>query len=140
MSKAFIIAKCIISTIITNFYFLRTCNMAMGKNRHCQLQKLFLFWWGTIYKLSGFDQIGDLGSVDSLCRGSTEAQYMQCLSIALLYLPCCEKDLLRQERRHSLHLFGWGIVYVSNYPVFCKIKMCWAVTFDFCFVVEDERL
>ena len=53
-----------------------------------------------------FDQIGDLESVDSLCRGSTEAQYMQCLSIALLYLPCCEKDLQRQERRRFLLSLG----------------------------------
>ena len=38
------------------------------------------------------DQIGDRESVDSPCSDGTEAQYMQCLSIALLYLPCCEKD------------------------------------------------
>ena len=42
--------------------------------------------------LSGLDQIGDLELVDSLCSNGVEAQYMQCLSIALLYLPCCEKD------------------------------------------------
>ena len=61
---------------------------------------------------------------------------MQCLSIALLYLPCCEKDLLRQERRPAVSLGGVLFTFLII-RVFCKIRMCWAVTFDFCFVVAD---
>ena len=75
--------------------------------------------------ISGF---GDLESVDSLCRDGGEVQYMQCLSIALLYLPCCEKDLQRQERQHSpLYLFPFLIIRVF----FVKLKCVgrYAVTF-----------
>ena len=92
------------STATTNFYFLRICNPALAKNRHCNCRNgmarlSVLVGHKLSYKLSGF---GDLESVDSLCRDGVETQYMQ-LSPCYTYLAA--KKTCRDKRGGTPRVF-----------------------------------
>ena len=123
-----------ISTATTNFYFLRPCNPRLWQRTDTATAEMarpsFCFGGAQIIRLRK-SRVGRL-SMQGWCGSPIYAMLKYCLAVLTLLW----KRLAETREAALPRVF----VCVSNYPgFFCKIKLCWAVTFVWKWPAQSSR-